>query len=266
VRASTLGGQERASLMITVAFEPKDTWPNGILENSSYNHFDFNIDGTINCFYSYLRIPREVAKSIKFRKCRVRNVDEAIMKINVYIDKVNQSLSHVSEGKQRSKHFTNNINEYDDIPRQRDKYPLEKYGGGVEDEDKVTVAPDEEGTQSDQDSSTGKFGGEPFATEYFYNEWADGHGENIDVDGTMYTFFELSEEDYIYKKLKLDPKLPYYYIYEREDGFVCGGQITQKQYDKISIDDERDDPADKDSDNEDDFNYIEDENDGVIGA
>lgn len=37
---STLGGPKHTSVMLTVSFEPKSAWANGILQNSKYAIFD----------------------------------------------------------------------------------------------------------------------------------------------------------------------------------------------------------------------------------
>ncbi len=39
---SSLGGEERSSVMVTVSLDPRDTWTNGILENSRYAKFAFH--------------------------------------------------------------------------------------------------------------------------------------------------------------------------------------------------------------------------------
>lgn len=39
---STLGGEERSSVMVTVALEPRSSWRNGIMENSRYAKLAFH--------------------------------------------------------------------------------------------------------------------------------------------------------------------------------------------------------------------------------
>lgn len=39
---STLGGEDRASVLVTVSLDPKETWSNGILENSRYAKLAFH--------------------------------------------------------------------------------------------------------------------------------------------------------------------------------------------------------------------------------
>ena len=76
---STLGGPTRASAMITVSLDPKEEWKNGILQNSRYFNMSYNIDGTLELFSGGHKMP-------KFRKVRIKNVEDAIDRINKFID------------------------------------------------------------------------------------------------------------------------------------------------------------------------------------
>jgi hypothetical protein len=81
---STLGGIERTSIMITLSLDPKEEWKNGILQNSRYCMFHYNVDGSLEQFSRQYNLP-------KFRKTRVKSVDDAIAKINAYINTVGGS-------------------------------------------------------------------------------------------------------------------------------------------------------------------------------
>ena len=72
VYKSTLGGNHRPSILITISIDPKDKWHNGILENSRY----------VKLHYSYAGIIEYISGTIKFRKTMVKNVEDAITKIN----------------------------------------------------------------------------------------------------------------------------------------------------------------------------------------
>lgn len=84
---STLGGAERASILLVVSLDAKETWQNGILENSNYLRLHFLSDGELAMFSGYL--PKGVKN---FRKTKAKDVGEAIAKINKFLDKVRESL------------------------------------------------------------------------------------------------------------------------------------------------------------------------------
>jgi hypothetical protein len=44
---SFLGGPQRGSLLLTISLDAKESWPNGILENSRYAKFHINWDGAM---------------------------------------------------------------------------------------------------------------------------------------------------------------------------------------------------------------------------
>lgn len=77
VSLSTLGGDERASVMITVGLDPRESWSNGIFENSRYGRFSYNSDGSLEMFTGS-------RGTNKFRKTRANGVQQAIDKINAW--------------------------------------------------------------------------------------------------------------------------------------------------------------------------------------
>jgi hypothetical protein len=79
---STLGGDEKATLMLTVAMEPKEEWPNKILQNSTYFQMSIYRNGTMDMFSGHM--------PVKFRKSQAKNIDDAIKRINDYIKKAKQ--------------------------------------------------------------------------------------------------------------------------------------------------------------------------------
>lgn len=78
---STLGGAKNVSILITVSVDEKKDWKNGILQNSTYFNMHLDNDGSLEVFSGYF-------KSSKFRKTRVKSVEEAIAKINKFVDLV----------------------------------------------------------------------------------------------------------------------------------------------------------------------------------
>jgi len=86
---STLGGNENISVLLLIAMDKKENWNYGILENSKYARFHISNKGVIERF-------RSNKFKNKFRKIRVKNVQQAIDKINQSIAS-EQSLSGFSD-------------------------------------------------------------------------------------------------------------------------------------------------------------------------
>jgi hypothetical protein len=80
---SSLGGEKNISVLVTVSLDEKETWANKILENSRYFKLHITNDGRLEMFTKSHKI------SEKFRKTKVKSVDEAINKINTFINGVN---------------------------------------------------------------------------------------------------------------------------------------------------------------------------------
>lgn len=76
---SSLGGLEHTSIMITVSLDKKEDWQNGILQNSRYFMMHYDNSGELEMFSGGRGF------SAKFRKTRVKSVEDAIAKINKYI-------------------------------------------------------------------------------------------------------------------------------------------------------------------------------------
>jgi len=77
---STLGGEKRASLMVNLSLDPKDTWENGIFQNSRYAQLHVDYNGMLEMFSGSIRP--------YLRKTRVTSVSDAVNKINQWIGKV----------------------------------------------------------------------------------------------------------------------------------------------------------------------------------
>lgn len=84
VNLSTLGGNHRASLMVCVSVDARETWQNGILENSRYARFSVTSgEHKLELFSGGLR-------SVKFRKCNAESVPQIAEKINGWIAKAKE--------------------------------------------------------------------------------------------------------------------------------------------------------------------------------
>jgi hypothetical protein len=79
VKYSTLGGNDKVTISVVGSLDEKDTWVNGIFENSRYFMFMIMQDGTIEQFRKSYKIPN------KFRKTRVKSIQDAIKKINMWV-------------------------------------------------------------------------------------------------------------------------------------------------------------------------------------
>ena len=79
---STLGGSDKASIILSISLDPKEQWQNGIYQNSHYLQFSINTNGDMDLFNRHYSIKN------KFRKTRVGSVGDAISKINAYIASV----------------------------------------------------------------------------------------------------------------------------------------------------------------------------------
>jgi hypothetical protein len=83
VKISELGGRGRESLFFTISLDDKTTWPGGIFQNSRYVIFVVNNDNnTLELVNKYYKINE------KFRKTKVKDVSDAIQKINAYIKSI----------------------------------------------------------------------------------------------------------------------------------------------------------------------------------
>jgi hypothetical protein len=78
VYKSTIGGQQNASILITVSLDSKETWNYDILENSRYFRMHYLQNGSLEVFSGSYKLT-------KFRKTRTKNPDDALAKINKYI-------------------------------------------------------------------------------------------------------------------------------------------------------------------------------------
>jgi len=87
IQYTSLGGEERASFMVTVSIQPKAEWQNGILQNSQYSIFRVNkepIGYVVENFSGSLP---------KFRKFNAETLEELINKLNIYFGKVSVKSS-----------------------------------------------------------------------------------------------------------------------------------------------------------------------------
>ena len=80
ITCSTLGGRDRASLMITLSLNKRETWQGGIMQNSHYMHLRLDSDGTLEHFGGY-GVPH-------MRRCKVTSHEQAVEKINQHIAKI----------------------------------------------------------------------------------------------------------------------------------------------------------------------------------
>jgi len=106
---STLGGIEHTSILITVSLDPEESWTNGILQNSRYFQMHYSTNGVLEMF------SRGRGLSGKFRKTKVKDVYDALVKINKFIDMQNEL--RISKGIARwTANFLPPTEEYSAVP------------------------------------------------------------------------------------------------------------------------------------------------------
>lgn len=75
---STLGGAHRVSVLVTASLDPRETWVNGILQNSRYFTLHILTDWTIE---EVVRVARE----LPFRRSKAKGIDDVVARVNKYI-------------------------------------------------------------------------------------------------------------------------------------------------------------------------------------
>jgi len=80
VSHSTLGGDERISILLKISLDDQKTWANGIFQNSKFFQIRYDsTDSKLELFTKHFSITQ------KFRKTKTKSVEDAISKINKYI-------------------------------------------------------------------------------------------------------------------------------------------------------------------------------------
>jgi hypothetical protein len=82
VNYSTLGGEDKVSILIMVSLDSKNQWPYGIAENSRMMRFHIHRNGKIEQFQKSYEITK------KFRKATAKTNQAIIDKINKYISQL----------------------------------------------------------------------------------------------------------------------------------------------------------------------------------
>ncbi len=98
VNRSTLGGENKASLLVTVSMDKREKWPNNILENSRYAKFHLS-DRKLECI-SGGRVSQGWAK---LRKSVVRDADHAATKIIAWATGLNTGLKEGTDKAEKKK-------------------------------------------------------------------------------------------------------------------------------------------------------------------
>jgi hypothetical protein len=80
--SSNLGGSENVSILFKLSLDLEYTWINNIFENSRYMHFYLANGGTLEQFKCSYKVSK------KFRKRKVKSIDDLIIKVNKYIEEV----------------------------------------------------------------------------------------------------------------------------------------------------------------------------------
>jgi hypothetical protein len=75
VAYSTIGGNDRVSILITISKEKLEDWTNRILENSNYMKLYLKNDGEL----SY------ISGNLKMRKSKNKSIEQVIERINKFL-------------------------------------------------------------------------------------------------------------------------------------------------------------------------------------
>jgi hypothetical protein len=79
---SKLGGENRASILISLSLDKKDDWPNGVFENSMYTRFYIS-KGTKKDFEV-----EQFSRHYNFKKIRKAQTNDVIDRLNVIFKKL----------------------------------------------------------------------------------------------------------------------------------------------------------------------------------
>lgn len=90
INKSTLGGDQHVSILMAIGLDKEEEWKYGIFENSRYLKLHLFNDGVMELISS------NVKPAKYFRKTRVKDVKDAINKINRYIDEVNKITNRLA--------------------------------------------------------------------------------------------------------------------------------------------------------------------------
>lgn len=93
---STLGGDHRPSVMLTVGFDPREEWPNGYLENSRYVKLHIMYDGEIGLTTDsglsgqaakrgYKSMMEHTTLKKRWRKTKAKSFEDVVAKVNRYL-------------------------------------------------------------------------------------------------------------------------------------------------------------------------------------
>jgi hypothetical protein len=86
IHLSTLGGENHASILFVIGLDAKETWKNGIFENSRYMrfHIERNFKGLIlECFTSSIKL--------KFRKVTT-SPEKILIKVQEFVNQLKEMI------------------------------------------------------------------------------------------------------------------------------------------------------------------------------
>lgn len=92
VSSGALGDE---NIMLLVCFDPRETWANGILENSNYFRMAIDESGAMEVFTASLyqkgaKISSETRLPVKFRKVTAKSIEDAKNRIVKLIDTIKE--------------------------------------------------------------------------------------------------------------------------------------------------------------------------------
>lgn len=98
VNKGAMGGND--SIFLAVGLTPKNEWSHGIFENSQYFRMAIYQDGVMEVFTQSLykkncKNSYEGRIKTKFRKCTAKSVEEVVIRLIKFINKVNDDINDI---------------------------------------------------------------------------------------------------------------------------------------------------------------------------
>lgn len=99
--ASAVKSPLDGSLVVVLSLDAKETWPQGIIQNSRHAVLTVTLDGRIKALQVFGRLvaqpkgafPPFRTESSAFRACKAASIDAAIGRISTYIQKAKEDLA-----------------------------------------------------------------------------------------------------------------------------------------------------------------------------
>lgn len=136
-QTSSLGGIARSAVLIAISLDPKETWQNGIFENSRSGRISISREGVVEHFSGQFSTGG-FSNRYNFRKYRAKTLDAAITKINAFLAAAPQTTKAARPGLRKDGNFLPNRSR---VPDQTtiDRGRTPQFPNGAKPGDKITT-------------------------------------------------------------------------------------------------------------------------------